>query len=734
MDGILNPIPSLNRRLARIAFAVIALLAIRWFAVTPTTQAFTPPRFELESVSKPLPARPAGRGTTLVRPRARLLIADRSPLAVLSEAAEPNQSSSQPQTPDAIGPRESVAPPTGSVEARPAQRTGRPQTLEEALDRRGSVTFRKTRLSEVVFLLSDLWQINIVAGENVSGEVSGSFYDAPLREVLAAALTATGYSYRQTGNSLVVLPIDQVGADDPNLVSQIIQVPGGIADVDAAVEAAQILLGERGRIQKVADGAVLVVDSADRVDRVRKLFGEVSPPAVAEQGTQPPDYTPTPQAIPAVMQSGIAYFTPQFTEAEQMGDPLKEALGANVVVAVYPEENRIMVKGTQQELQLAKDAIAQLDVPRPQVRITALIYDVGLSELEQLGINWNRDLRALGNAQNEALQEVAGDVGELYATAADLTNTGLTRFGLRTVTNSLEASVFLEALDTTSEAKLLANPSITVGDRTDASIKIVRKIPIVGANPVENSNAVFTQTEFEEAGVILNVRPRISRDGTIQLQVQPEYSVVAEITSTGPVIDSRTADTTVRVADGQMFVLGGLRQKSVVESVRGIPYLKDLKYCGRLFRSHSSEVRESELIVFLKPELITPYDFGQPRDQRAAEVASQQLNAIPYASPCPQTPDCRDPNCPNHHPRRRINCGSSEAGMLGGAGVETLQGHPQPDGREQVVPGSVILQEASREEVRSPQRVPTADSAEDPPGSFPPVHIDSRFARSVERS
>ena len=92
------------------------------------------------------------------------------------------------------------------------------RTVDEALATRGSVTFRKTPLSEVVFLLSDLWQINIVAGEDVSGEVSGSFFDAPLSEVLAAALTSSGYSYRKTGSSLIVLSADQIGVDDPSFV------------------------------------------------------------------------------------------------------------------------------------------------------------------------------------------------------------------------------------------------------------------------------------------------------------------------------------------------------------------------------------------------------------------------------------------------------------------------------------------------------------------------------------
>jgi general secretion pathway protein D len=305
-----------------------------------------------------------------------------------------------------------------------------------------------------------------------------------------------------------------------------------------------------------------------------------------------------------------------------------------------------------------------------------------------------------------------------------MTTSGATSVGIRTLTDTFSAGVFLQLLDSTSEAKLLADTSITVGDRHQASIRIVRKIPIVGANPVENSNVVFTQTEFEEAGVILNVLPRISRDGTIELQVQPEYSVVAEITSTGPVIDSRTADTTVRVGNGQMFVLGGLRQKSIVESVRGIPYLKDIKHFGKLFRSHDADVRESELIVFLKPEIITPVDFGELRQQRAACIASKQLDAIPYAETRPITPCCKDPYCPNHCPRCRINGGSRQLEMMGGSGLNSY---------EVYVPQEVeIIDEYVEEPTQAThqeQRVPEVTQRHSPnvmEDVYPPLHIDLR--------
>lgn len=627
--------------------------------------------------------------------------------------------------------------------------------IAEALNRKGSVTFRKTPLAEAVFLLSELWHINIVAGESVSGEVSGAFHDAPLREVLAAALTASGYSYRQTGNSLIVLPIDDVGADDPEFVSQMIRLPPDLDDLDSTIEAVQLLLSQRGQSRVVGTGGLLVVDTPARVDRIRDLLTELSPGSRAPASPPPaslsaPDSMANASDLSAaggagdIIQNGIAYFSPQFTEADEMAEPLREALGEDVVVAVYPEENRIMVKGNAAQLSLAEDAISQLDVPRQQVRITAMIYDVGLSELEELGLNLSRDLRAIAVANNEALESVASNVDSLYVFTSNLASGGAAQLGIRTITDTLGANVLLEALDATAEAKLLADPSITVGDRRQASIRIVRKIPIVGANPVENSNAVFTQTEFEEAGVILTVQPRISRDGTIELQVSPEYSVVAELTATGPVIDSRTADTTVRVGDGQMFVLGGLRQKSIVESKRGIPYLQDVKYVGAIFRSHRTEVRESELIVFLKPELVTPYSPGSLREQQAACVAQGQLDRIPYASTRPQTPCCVDHYCPNHYPRCRINGGSQELGMMGGHGIECMPlceqvidsriGQDRP--LETLAPPMSNSHVPTATPTPSPQRAPESrrpvEAAEQVDVGFAPVHIDTAFSGTSE--
>ncbi|MCM2371723.1 type II secretion system protein GspD [Aporhodopirellula aestuarii] len=631
-----------------------------------------------------------------------------------------------------------------SVNTRSGSPGGPSSAIEDALQRRASITFRKTSLQEVVFLLSDLWQVSIVAGEKVTGEVSGVFSDAPLRDVLSAILTSSGYGYTAAGNSLIILPIEEVGTASPEFRSR--TLPLMIANDQqrtSTLEAAKMLLSDRGKIQAFGNGQVLVIDTPDRIAQVEKMFADLQVREPAPGGAAASLASPAPLGNVGWSKTRIAYFTPQYTEAAEMGVSLSAALGnGNAVstnastsavdppiVAVYEEENRIMVRGTAEQLSLAAEAFQQLDVPRAQVRISALIYDVTLEELESLGVQWGR-----GNLGGQAVAKSL-EFASLVPTGA-IAETGLSTLTMSSISNDFNASLIVEALDSSAEAKLLANPSITVGDRRDATIKIVTQIPYRTAETPDQSSSddgtsVITQqiptVEFKEAGITLVVRPRISNDGVIEMVVKPRHSTQTGTVNFLPIIDEREAETTVRVANGQTFMMGGLRQKKVVENVFGIPYLKDMRFVGKLFQSHNTSVVESELIVFLKPEIVSPCYTGLARERQAARIAMHELDRIPYASHCPQTPYCNDLNCPNHHPRVRINGGSDELEMLGGFGITPFM-MTYPDEQSAYISGSqsayvsgtaMTPNLVNDAEVNAPDSVIRSNAT----GGYPEVHV-----------
>ncbi len=560
----------------------------------------------------------------------------------------------------------------------------------------GSVTFRQSPLAEVIFSLSDVWGVNIVAGQDVDGQVSGNFRDVPLSEVLNAVLSANRYAYKQTGSSLVIMPVDQVGQDDATFTSKVIPLPSGLGDPAEIIEAAQLLLGPRGEVRPISEsGHVLILGPRDRVARVEDLFAELdrnlsstppelpslihsgatlSPASSSPAASSPASSAPsavgpgsaTPLAVPPPAAAPmIAYFTPQFTDAEKLIEALTGAMDPSTIISLFAEENRIIVRGDETQLQLASQIVRQLDQPRPQVRITALIYDVSLDEIANLGIDWSH------GSGDGSITSTSG-TGLLTATTDGGVLEG-TNLALNLLKDKFNVGVMLNALNSSAGAKLLADPTVTVADRKDALMKIVQKIPVTTIGQLGDSAATFSSIEFEEAGIILTVTPRISRDGTVQMAVQTEFSVLTGNLNGQPIIDTRTADTSVRVANGQSFVIGGLRQKSVNEKVRGVPYLKDMKHFGKLFRSHETEVVESELIVFIKPEIVGPYNNATPREDQALCISNLQLDRIAVADTRSFVPCCSDPYCPNHHPRPRVNGGgSAQLALIGGFGIEAL--------------------------------------------------------------
>ncbi|MCH8924009.1 MAG: hypothetical protein IIA67_12775 [Planctomycetes bacterium] len=190
----------------------------------------------------------------------------------------------------------------------------------------------------------------------------------------------------------------------------------------------------------------------------------------------------------------------------------------------------------------------------------------------------------------------------------------------------------ISALEQANDSRLLANPNVTVLNNETAVLESIKEIPFQQLTQTGQGGNIGT-IGFREAGIRLKVTARAAADGTVLLEVEPSFSRVAGTTDSGsgeqPIIDKSSAKTIVRVASGQTMVIGGLRQRSDVGGFNGVPFLKDLWLIGPLFRGESTTVRESELIVFITPEIITQPTIDQPRHERAIGVGREMLSRVP---------------------------------------------------------------------------------------------------------
>lgn len=509
-----------------------------------------------------------------------------------------------------------VAPQTGQLQSAPVP-------LAQALETRGDLTLQNTTIEKALFTIGASWRVNIVVGKDVQGTVSCIYKQAPLREVLDAILLANGYNYRAVGESLVVQRSEKVGSANSLFESAAISITH--SDLNEIVDGARLLLSKEGQIRALDSAkSIVVVDYSDRVAKIREFVTRMDAAASKSTGGIP---------VETYQRLQVSYFHTQYIPVESAREPITAVLSPAGRVATMVAENRLVVVDYASNIAMARRVLDRIDRPVPQVRITALIYDISLQDVEQLGLNWNssakgNNLDADGNPQ----QALTFDSTTLVPFAAGTPGgTGT----IRSLTRNFDITTVASLLQNANDARLLANPNVTVMENQTANMSSVQQIPFQQITQSELGGQLGT-TAFKDVGITLDVTPTVAADGTVKLDVKQEFSRVAGFTENDsqPIIDTRIANTTVRVANRKTLVIGGLRQRSDTGDFNGIPYLKDVKFFGPLFRSRNTTVRESELIVFLMPEIVAFDHAPSHREYLAQETVNCRLDRVPMAEGC----------------------------------------------------------------------------------------------------
>jgi general secretion pathway protein D len=178
-------------------------------------------------------------------------------------------------------------------------------------------------------------------------------------------------------------------------------------------------------------------------------------------------------------------------------------------------------------------------------------------------------------------------------------------------------SALLTALSTTTGTNILSTPNLITLDNEEARIVVGQNIPILSGS-YATTGSVATATPFttvarQDVGLILRVRPQISENGLVKMQIYQEVSNVAsQVPNQGPILNKRDIETNVIVDDGQILVLGGLIENNYTDSTSGIPWLSQIPIIGALFRYDNSARIKTNLLVFLRPYVLR--DKGQDQE------------------------------------------------------------------------------------------------------------------------
>ncbi|AHK16667.1 MAG: type II secretion system secretin GspD [Thalassolituus sp.] len=299
--------------------------------------------------------------------------------------------------------------------------------------------------------------------------------------------------------------------------------------------------------------------------------------------------------------------------------------------AIYADEdlNALVVRAEPSLMKEVQELVASLDVRRAQVLIESAIVEVTGDNSAALGVQWatgNLDAPVGGTNFSNAgpsLSSIAtsvatGDVGSAVGS-------GLTLGGYSEINGEVDFGVVIQALQSNTATNLLSTPSIMTLDNQEAEIIVGQNVPFRTGSTASSSNAnPFTTITREDVGITLKVKPHIHDGEAIRLEVEATAESVAQTSVDGSadlITNKRSIKTMILSADKETIVLGGLIRDDVREVVSKVPLLGDIPLIGWLFRSKSTSTVKSNLMVFLRPTIVSS-------STGARELTQDKFNGI----------------------------------------------------------------------------------------------------------
>ena len=361
-------------------------------------------------------------------------------------------------------------------------------------------------------------------------------------------------------------------------------------------------------------------------------------------------------------QSGPNSSTPSTTNTSMPNNPGATASGTNASfgttggqvstggqIQADPSTNALIITAPEPQYRQLRAVIDKLDARRAQVFVESLIAEVSAEKAAEFGVQWQGPVGGKGDT-NIGLLGTNFRVGgaNLIALAAQgasgnvAPSSGL-NVGIAHNTNGTYVLGFLARfLQTTGDGNVLSTPNLLTLDNEEAKIVIGQNVPFVTGqytNNNTNSGAVnpFQTIERRDVGLTLRVKPQISENGTVKLQIYQEVSRLdpASINSaTGLITNKRSIESSVLVEDGAIVVLGGLLQDDYGNSQERVPGLSDVPIFGNLFRAESRSRKKTNLMVFLRPVVVRDgAATGGLSLDRYEQMRGVQTQAQPGTSP-----------------------------------------------------------------------------------------------------
>lgn len=427
----------------------------------------------------------------------------------------------------------SVVPPKPNREPTLEERTytGEPLSME----------FQDVSVRTVLDVLGQFTESNIVASDDVTGNITLRLINVPWDQALDIILKSKDLDKRKNGNVILVAPASKLRKEEEEVL------------IDA---------------QKKKNLAPL------RTEYIRLNY------AKAEDVIKLLDDADSPGA----RDNGAGRGSTSLLESERG------------VITADGRTNTIIIKDTNEGINSIRAMIDKIDIPVKQVMIEARIVNASESFSKEIGVQW-------GSVKGSNFNPLSTKAGSSTGLMVDLGSSagigGGVSVGLLSISDML-LNLTLSALKTEGRGEVISAPKVLTADKQKARISSGKQIPYQ-----EASASGATTTSFKEAALSLEATPNITPDGKISIRLNVRNADTTGEYSVGvPVIREDVIDTNVVLEDGQTVVLGGIFRDTLTDGERKVPFLGDLPGVGRLFKHDNKITEKQEMLIFITPRLV----------------------------------------------------------------------------------------------------------------------------------
>ncbi len=312
----------------------------------------------------------------------------------------------------------------------------------------------------------------------------------------------------------------------------------------------------------------------------------------------------------------------------------------NATIQAHKETNSLVINASPTVFRNLQSAITQLDVPRPQVLVEAIIAEITVDHSKEAGFQWQGLLNQLNGGEGLVGGTNYGIIGNILSpnTAGGLVNNGVNvGYVHLDGDGNPQIGALLSALAQNTNNNILSTPSIVTLNNKEASLSVGQEVPFLtgqftntGAN--NGSTNPFSTIQRKDIGISLTVTPHIYEGNQIVLDISQEVSSLAQsATAVDVITNKRTLTTSVMVPNDGVIVLGGLIDDTIEESIKKVPILGDIPVIRNLFRHKKKTRVKRNLMIFIHPKILDSSNQAEVTNKLYNEIRGQQLEKINQA-------------------------------------------------------------------------------------------------------